>query len=124
MLGLEKSPSFLSFEGSPKVLYDMDKFPKHVALGPELPGAGNLGNEHGEGVDPHDDQEHLECLPQGEEGVEGVGGRGSRGKVWVCVVPPVQLTPLYALVQSSQLDGVISWDFFNPMKILLIRSPD
>ena len=98
MLGLEKSPSYLSFEGSPKVLYDMNKFPKHVALGPELPGAGNLGNEHGQGVDPHDDQEHLECLPQGEEGVEGVGGRGSRGHVWVGVVPPVQLTPIHSLV--------------------------
>ena len=107
MLGLEKSPSFLSFEGSPKVLYDMDKLSKHVALGPELPGAGNLGNEHGEGVDPHDYQEHLECLPQCEEGVEGVGGRGSGGHVWVGVVPTVKLTPQDSLVQSSQFNCII-----------------
>ena len=76
----------------------MDKFPKHVALGPELPGAGNLGNEHGKGVDPHDDQEHLECLPQGEEGVQCVGRWDSRGHIWVGVVPPVQLTPQHSLV--------------------------
>ena len=76
----------------------MDKLSKHVALGPELPGAGNLGNEHGKGVDPHDDQEHLECLPQGEEGVQCVGRRDSRGHVWVGVVPPVQLTPQHSLV--------------------------
>ena len=76
----------------------MDKLPKYVALGPEFPGAGNLGNEHGKGVEPHDDQEHLECLPQGEEGVEGVGGRGSRGHVWAGVVPPVKLPPQHSLV--------------------------
>ena len=90
---LWKSSTLFFSEGSPKVLYNMDKLPKYVALGPELPGAGNLGNEHGQGVDPHDDQEHLECLPQGEEGVEGVGGRGSRGHIWVGVVPPVKFTP-------------------------------
>ena len=47
----------------------MDKLSKHVVLGPELSAAGYLDNEHGQGVDPHNDQEHLECLPQGEEGV-------------------------------------------------------
>ena len=83
----------------------MDKLPKHVALGPELPGAGNLGNEHGQGVGPHDDQEHLECLPQGEEGVEGVGGWVGSSRV--SVVPPVKFTPWNILVQTQQLNLVL-----------------
>ena len=76
----------------------MDKLSKHVVLGPELSAAGYLDNEHGKGVDPHNDQEHLECLPQGEEGVQCVGRWDSRGHVWVGVVPPVQLTPQHSLV--------------------------
>ena len=49
---------------------------------------------------PHDDQEHLERLLQGEESVKFVVGCG-------VVAPPVQLAPPDALVQSSQLDCVI-----------------
>ena len=101
-MGLLKSTLFSFLKDFPKALYNMYELSKHVALGPELPGAGNLGNEHGQGVDPHDDQEHLECLSQGEEGVESVRRRGGH----VGVVPPVQLLPIDALVKSTQLNSV------------------
>ena len=88
----------------------MDELSHQVGLGPELGGGGHLDYEHQQSVGPHDDQEHLECLLQGEEGVEGVGGRGGN----ISVVPPVQLSPPHALVQSSQLNYVIGilsvWD--------------
>ena len=66
----------LIWGGHTQILDNMDKFPKQVALCPELPRGGNLDNEHGQSVDTHDDQEHLEWLSQGKEGVEGVGRRG------------------------------------------------
>ena len=81
----------------------MDKLSKKKFSCPELFGGGHFDNEHGQGVGPHDDKEHLERLLQGEEGVEGVGGRGGH----ISVVPPVQLSPPHALVQSSQLNYVI-----------------
>ena len=61
----------------------MDELSQQVGLGPELGGGGHLDYEHQQSVGPHDDQEHLECLLQGEEGVEGVGGWDSRGNAWV-----------------------------------------
>ena len=103
------------FEDIPKVLDDMDDLSHQVGLSPELGGGGNLDYQHQQTVGPHDDEEHLECLLQGEEGVEGVGGRGGN----ICVAPPVQLTPSHALVQSSQLNCVISRGFFfsvNPLR--------
>ena len=50
----------LIWGGHTQILDNMDKFPKQVALCPELPRGGNLDNEHGQSVDTHDDQEHLE----------------------------------------------------------------
>ena len=97
------------FEDAPKVLDDMDELSQQVGLGPELGGGGHLDYEHQQSVGPHDDQEHLERLLQGEEGVEGVGGRGGH----IRVVPPVQLIPLHTLIQSSQLNCVISWVFLG-----------
>ena len=63
----------------------MDELSHEVGLGPELGGGGHLDDEHQQSVGPHDDQEHLKCLLQGEEGVEGVGGRGGHSGV----APPV-----------------------------------
>ena len=101
---------YIIFEDVPKVLDDMDEFSHQVVLGPELGGGGHLDYQHQQSVGPHDDEEHLERLPQGEEGVEGVGGRGGH----IGVVPSVQLSPMYASIQSSQLDCVIrilyAWD--------------
>ena len=98
------------FGDAPKVLDDMDKLSQQAGLGPELAGGGHLDYQHQQSVGPHDDEEHLKCLPQGKEGVEGVGGRVGH----IGVAPPVQLTPPDALVQSSQLDCVIrilyAWD--------------
>ena len=91
------------FEDAPKVLDDMDELSQQVGLCPELAGGDNLDYKHQQSVGPHDDQEHLERLLQGEEGVEGVGGRGGN----ISVAPPVQLSPPDALVQASQLDCVI-----------------
>ena len=87
----------------PKVLDDVDELSQQVGLGSELDGGGHLDYQHQQSVGPHDDEEHLERLLQGEEGVEGVGGRGGN----ISVVPPVQLSPPHALVQSPQLDCVI-----------------
>ena len=81
----------------------MDELSHNVGLGPELARGGHLDYQHQQSVGPHDDEEHLERLLQGEEGVEGVGGRGGN----ISVVPPVQLSPPHASVQSSQLDRVI-----------------
>ena len=89
----------------------MDELSHQVGLGPELAGGGHLDYEHQQSVGPHDKEEHLEGLLQGEEGVESVGGRGGH----ISVAPPVQLAPPYALIQSSQLDCVISWRFFFPI---------
>ena len=97
-------------EDAPKVLDYVDELPHQVGLGPELGGGGHLDYQHQQSVGPHDDEEHLERLLQGEEGVEGVGRWGSRGQVRVGVAPPVQLTPPHALVQSTQLDSVV-WIF-------------
>ena len=92
----------LIWGGHTQILDNMDKFPKQVALCPELPRGGNLDNEHGQSVDTHDDQEHLERLSKSEEGVEGVGGcSGHTG-----VVPPVQLPPINGLVKSTQLNCI------------------
>ena len=91
------------FEDAPKVLDDMDELSQQVGLGPELGGGGHLDYQHQQSVGPHDDEEHLERLLQGEEGVEGVEGRGRH----ISVAPPVQLSPPDALVQGSQLDCVI-----------------
>ena len=81
----------------------MDELSHKIGLGPELAWGGHLDYQHQQSVGPHDEEEHLERLLQGEEGVEGVGGRGGH----ISVVPPVQLFPPHALVQSSQLDCVI-----------------
>ena len=75
------------FKDVPKVLDDMDELSHNVGLGPELARGGHLDYQHEQSVGPHDDEEHLECLPQGEECVEGVGGRG--GNIRVGVIPPV-----------------------------------
>ena len=91
------------FYDIPKVLDDVYELSQQVGLGPELTGGGHLDYEHQQSVGPHDDEEHLEPLLQGEEGVEGVGGRGGN----ISVVPSVQLSPPHALVQSSQLNYVI-----------------
>ena len=82
---------------------NMDELSDEVTLGPEFPGGGHLDYQHQQSVGPHDDEEHLERLLQGEEGVEGVEGRGRH----IGVAPPVQLIPPHALVQSSQLNYVI-----------------
>ena len=110
------------FEDAPKVLDDMDELSEQVGFSPELGGGGHLDYEHQQSVGPHDDQEHLERLPQGEEGVEGVGGRGGH----IGVAPAVKLTPLHALVQSSQLYCVIGWGFFFLIKKITapLRTPD
>ena len=50
----------LIWGGQTQILDNMDKFPKEVVLGPELPRGDNLDNEYGQSVDTHDDQEHLE----------------------------------------------------------------
>ena len=88
------------FGDAPKVLDDMDKLSQQAGLGPELGGGGHLDYQHQQSVGPHDDEEHLERLLQGEEGVEGVGGRGGK----ISVAPPVKISPPHALIQSSQLD--------------------
>ena len=75
------------FEDAPKVLDDMYELSHQVGLGPELAGGGHLDYEHQQSVGPHDDQEHLEGLPQGEEGVEFVVGWV--GHIRVGVVPPI-----------------------------------
>ena len=83
----------------------MDKLSQQVGLGPELGGGGHLDYEHEQSVGPHDDQEHLECLPQGEEGVEGVGGWVGSSRV--SVVPSVKFTPWNKLLQTQQLNLVL-----------------
>ena len=57
------------FGDAPKVLDDMDKLSHQVGPVSELGGGGYLDYQHQQSVGPHDDQEHLECLLQGEEGV-------------------------------------------------------
>ena len=91
--------------GQAEVLDHVDQLPNQVPPCSELPGGGELGDEHGQGVGHHDDQEHLECLPQGEEGVEGVGGWVGSSRV--SVVPPVKFTPWNKLLQTQQLNLVI-----------------
>ena len=91
--------------GQAEVLDHVDQLPNQVPPCSELPGGGELDDEHGQGVGHHDDQEHLECLPQGEEGVEGVGGWVGSSRV--SVVPPVKFTPWNILVQTQQLNLVL-----------------
>ena len=76
---------WMFFEDAPNVLDDMDELSHQVGLGPELAGGGHLDYEHQQSVGPHDKEEHLEGLLQGEEGVESVGGRGGH----IGVAPPV-----------------------------------
>ena len=81
----------------------MYKLSHQVGPVSELGGGGYLDYQHQQSVGPHDDEEHLERLLQGEEGVEGVGGRSGH----IGVVPPVKISPPHTLVQSSQLNCVI-----------------
>ena len=85
---------YIIFEYVPNVLDDVDELSQQVGLGPELGGGGYLHYQHQQSVGPHDNEEHLECLLQGEEGVEGV----VRRDVNIGVAPPVQFSPAHALV--------------------------